>query len=89
MSITVCDDIRGDFIVKGVYLNERKAGVCMNLGIVFIKRDDPAELADTLTELAQGDITVDHRRLFEKFSDEKTRRNLKRNARFYPRAARR
>ena len=61
----------------------------MNLGIVFIKRDDPAELADTLTELAQGDITIDYRRLFEKFSDEKAWRNLKRKARFYPRAARR
>jgi glycosyltransferase involved in cell wall biosynthesis len=45
-------------------------------GLFFIQRDDPTDLADTLTGLAQDDITVNYRRFFEKFSDEKARRNL-------------
>ena len=41
-------------------------------GLFFYKNDDPGDLARLLTELAERDVDVDYRALFEKFSETKT-----------------
>lgn len=42
-------------------------------GLYFYGHDDPGELARLLARLADQDVEVDYRRLFDKFSESKTR----------------